>query len=354
MSGHILESCICIAEAEGKMFDSLININMVTSVMEADETDKIDTHNGENDSSTENGSSQNSAEVSSSKIQIIKESIKKIAIKAKELLDKLIAAIANAVQTAVEKIQNFFTTDSKVIAKYGELVKVQSNLDGFEGIDNFQIPKQKTEKAPGNINTMIDDVVKDEEVIAAAMNVEEANQLRDEAVEKVDKYMEEFNNYYGDYFETIEHWVPTAAFMTEAVDAMTIQGNVIKIAKEIMDSTKDSKNLVNKLKTATQFDKLAAKVSTKLTAEQKHIELDVCGAQYTVLSKAASALSKYTSIVISTKVAEFRAYRHAVLTVGKYAADKVAGKETVSEESVCLRYIIGESSDMSVDEVFAY
>ena len=342
-NASILESCLYITEYESKMFESLINIDFVQAVQEAD----LDTQ--EDDSETGNGATQDApeanttkkgkdAEVGPNKWQQIKYTCSQIVKKIKELLAKIKDAVINTFKNATTKIQEILNGDKKLVEKYGSLVKEARNIEGFEGLDNFNVPQ--------NFNNNYFDTKSITDLVNKAGDIFGSTGLNEEIGKGCDQLLEDAQKNFNDSFKQEEKFIPDVTFMTNAVALLTSG------SKQITNSiTETGKNLVQ---TIRAMEEMTKKYEAEINKNGK--ESETYAAQWkdysSAIAKICSTISKLTNISLNSTKATFKACRHAVFVVGKYASAK-ANKEanTNTSESVTLRYIIGEASDMYIEDV---
>lgn len=128
----LMETVIYATECEHKLFDSMMKVRYATATINEADAEAV------NDKAKES----------------------KLA-KIKEVADKLIAAISDAIGMAIEKIINFIKINEKIVKKAAPLIKkVTSNssaLDNFPGIKDFALPTNEFDKAVDYIHKLISD-----------------------------------------------------------------------------------------------------------------------------------------------------------------------------------------------------
>ena len=353
----LLSSMLYITEAEGKMFDSLINIDFMDAITEADEEAAAD---GGNDAEEKK---QNVF----SKIGAV---IKQICQRIWSILQTVGKAIGDAFKALGAKIGVLVGTNNGIVTKYGDYVKNQSNLEGFGGLQDYPLNADKLFQLSTN---QIETNKKNIENIANYWNGRVAG-LQDKSAEERKQVLEELDNKINnkENNETAEAqtgtFQPTVQFMIQV-------GNFLRNSSKIFDGLKSAET--NALKVIKDAKADAKKKESEIDSKVKSGAGNDYAAgwkdYYLALSKCCKIVSRECSSIVSSTKSSVKYARRAMIEVGKYAYDKAKGKSpkkakgegeanaaaapedtnaTTAEESMAFARILGLASDVYVESVF--
>lgn len=315
-SSSLLETALYITESEGKMFDSLINIDFMDTLQEA--------------------------ESDFGKKKSIVEVVKNIAKKILELLQKVWNAIVNAFKTLIEKLSSMLSSTKSLADKYRSYVTDSKNLKGFEGLDDF--PKDL-------FGADAYEVPSYQKFISIADNLPDKNvDARKSSLEQISKHietaLENHNKAFRKAFETGK-FIPDAAFMKVCCDKAN-------------DGKKHFIDAINKQKE----ENLKGVDAARKGAKQQQAKADSAKAAdpdyaaawrdyYTALSKIANYITSDAHIQINAVKLQFKAIRRAIVVVGKYAYAQAKGTGKANE-SVEYAELLGYKSDAYVESVLEF
>lgn len=326
--GHLMESALYITECEGKLFDTLINLDFQQAVREAEEPE------------TDEAKEKNS-KINDLKAKFTSENIK---AKLNEIVAKAKAMIKKAAETVINKILGFIKADSKIVKRYKEAI-ANVNLDKFPGIKGFGMPKGYP--SVDKLQQLHDSVI-----------ITDNSGKEEEVLKDAEEYMKEFIP------EVEEDWIwkpKTTNELNVAIDALSESSTIIKTLRscKLHDKLAIPANKIDKI----LFSKHGDADDRVKDAHAETIDIITAGCKLGV---------KLANIYLNGCIEIFKRYRKAVLTVGAFAIkenadykrnvslnDKDARNYNASTEEVgesveALVYIVGETSDMTIDEAFAY
>lgn len=329
--GHIMEGVISIRETDSKLFDSIIECD----ILEA------------------SGIIQEGA----------MDVVKNIGYKAMQAIDKAIQYVKDAVAKFISNVKKFVHREKKMVEKYGKALKME-NMKGFGGISGkFAFPRNVITSE--DLQTLDQMQSKIDEFVSSVREVSGKDQISN-AYEKVKvAFTREYKggpNDNGDLttslmrtkFESpVENWKPTsdsqlsqalkmASSGTDYINSIKAAGNkVIAGLKKGRDTVKATMNTMK---------------NGKATEEESYRMKTI----YDVYSNAIKSYHKQLGAYINVCTKQITAYRKVVTVCGAYAIKRSGGKSTDNDteekkaQQEAMLYIVGESSDMYVTEVFGY
>lgn len=341
----LLEAMLYIAESEGKMFDSLINIDFMDALNEADLSDQ------EEDYETGNGATQPDQDtMPEEKKNKFVEVIKQIASKIWELLTKVGGAIKKAFEAFFAKAGEVLGTTKGIISKYGKYVTDQANLEGFSGLNNF--PAIKDLEYVDKQLEQLSKVTNYKDMVNAAADIPDKDaEERKAIIDKINSDIENNLKITGEVTEDAlklqDNVVPTASDMKEMIGFLDQSGSYIKGLK---DAQKEALQAVEMARQSAkkQQDSVGSKIRAKADGDYVAAWKDYYGALATI----SKHIVKLINIDISLVRTEIKFDRRAVIEVGKYAFAKANGKE-VNEESYAFAELLGCKSDAYVESVLS-
>ena len=334
--GDIMECNIQLCEHERMMFESLIELDFVSATNEAVLTEA-------------EAEEKNKAADGEKKVKITE--------KVAQIIDNAIAAIKKAFANFIAKFQQI--SADKVVKKYSDALKKDGALNGFKGIEDFAMPKgfvlsedyyayTDTSKSDNDgidrkyINYLFD-------LLNKIKTVEEVREHMSKMKQNLDK--EEKSNETNEdlYFEKKqESFIPTSKDIESAIDFFQKSPQIIRDAKKMIA---DSVASLNKIKREVKRDRKTG---------NNELDLAISKAKYDITLSYIKKNNMEFKKDFEIAKRQIAAYRRLIVICGKYALKNANGKSTntdTTEEKVnnesALDYIIGESSDQYVYNVFA-
>lgn len=319
--GDIMECNIQLCEHERMMFESLIELDFVSATNEAVLT--------EAEAEEKNNAADDKKKV-------------KITEKISHLIDKAIVAIKKAFANFIAKFQEL--SRDHVIKKYGEAAMKDGALNGFKGFDCVK-PKHVVKldgKAILDINNGTENQKTLNEKLAEidkATTVEEVNNI--EAL-KVEEVKEE------DEFEEVQGYIPNTDGVKKCLELFKGSAKVVAGAKATYAQIeRDFKHLKQSLKSSTK-------------SANGEVEVAKAKKKYDIAVDYIKATNKEVKQSMEFAKKNIAFCRKTIVLCGKYALSNKKGstednknaEQTATEESA-LDYIIGESSDQYVYNLFA-
>ena len=328
--GDIMECNVQLSEHERMMFESLLELDFVSATNEAVLTEA-------------EAEEKNNAANETKKV--------KIGEKIAQLIDNAIAAIKKAFANFIAKFQQL--SADRVVKKYGDAAMKDGALNGFKGIEDFAMPKKidfsKITDSKDNSKKSLKDFVASLGDIYNCKSVEEVNNLVEQIVKEPEE-KEEKEGEANDYFEAKQKtFVPTKYDIKNAVEYY----------KNSAATVRDAKKAVAEIVAALNSIKREAKRSRK--SGDNDLDLAISKAQYDIVINAIKTTNKEAKKAFEMAKQQIAACRKLIIIAGKYALkgnkgeDKAAEANTAEEAASesALDYIIGESSDQYVYNVFA-
>ena len=334
--GDIMECNIQLCEHERMMFESLIELDFVSATNEAVLTEA-------------EAEEKNNAANETKKV--------KIGEKIAQLIDNAIAAIKKAFANFIAKFQQL--SADKVVKKYGDALKKDGALNGFKGIEDFAMPigfafsdaeyNSKKSEVEKSIREDIIDIIN---VLDNCKTAEEVNEVMDKVKNTLDTSKEDDTDKeddISDYFKKKEaSFIPSQEDVTSSIDFFQKSPEKIRDAKK---QVADITTILNKIK---------REVKRNRKTGNNELELAISKAKYDLVIIFIKLINKESKKEFEMAKKQIAAYRKLIIICGKYALKNANGKPTntdTTEEKVnkesALDYIIGESSDQYVYNVFA-
>ena len=305
----LLEAAVLINEHESKMFDTLINLDFVSAIREAEEKEAEKAGDAEKaEEKKEEGKAQEEA------------TKKNIFAKIKELAEKVWDAIKKAVAAVIDKITILLNNDKKILSKYVPAIKKLTD----EQLGKFD---KEFEYANGAID--IDDIQKAIDDMTLAKTEEDIKKVVDAFKEKINgifvtgKLSKDIVDKQIDYISTDKYFAGT---LKSLIDAAKVDAAKQKIAKKAEDADED-----------------AAKV-------------------YETAVKILKNTKEIVSITISANKKALADARKILILAGRYALSLQGKKEDAKEEkkaedvkaeNEAFEYALCEASDLYVYESLA-
>lgn len=361
-----LQFMLYLAESEGKMFDSLINIDFMDALNEADLSDQ------EEDYETGNGATQPDQDTmpDEKKKKTFIEVIKQIASKIWELLKKAGEAIANAFKAVGAKIGEIVGTNKGLVAKYGKYVTDSKYIADFPGIENWP-------GAGADLDKLIDLGLDSSEVMEKAslnecvnlvadlpeMNAEE----RKSTIEELNKRIADAQKELGKITEASNK---TGTFKP-SVEDMKILLNVLENSSELIKGVKESEKIA--LQTVDMARQSAKKQESSIESKARAgMDNDYATAwkdYYSALGIICRGLHVATQHSLAMVKQSIKLSRRGVIEVGKFAYDKARAErksdakegknanlpkeaQVNPQESAAFAQLLGLASDVYVESVF--
>ena len=322
--GDIMECNVQLSEHERMMFESLLELDFVSATNEAVLTEA-------------EAEEKNNAANETKKV--------KIGEKIAQLIDNAIAAIKKAFANFIAKFQQLSV--DRVVKKYGDAVMKDGALNGFEeGIEDFAMPKKidfsKITDSKDNSKKSLKDFVASLGDIYNCKSVEEVNNLVEQIVKEPEE-KEEKEGEANDYFEAKQK-----VFFPTKDDIK----NALEYYKNSAATVRDAKKAVAEIVAALNSIKREAKRSRK--SGDNDLDLAISKAQYDIVINAIKTTNKEAKKAFEMAKQQIAACRKLIIIAGKYVLEgkgEYKAAEAASESA--LDYIIGESSDQYVYNVFA-
>lgn len=332
-STSLLEAMLYIAESEGKMFDSLISVDFVDAVNEADEEAAPEVKDDK-------------------KKKTLLDVIKGIANKIWELLKKVAGAIASAIETVISKLGELLKTNQGIVDKYRRYLQDAKNLEGFEGLSNFINPSavQDNQFLEMKIDAVIELNISD---YADFVNKTESNRTKtlETAKTNAEEYINGRNEALKEVFKEQEAKVkPSVTDMQAFMDILVMKKNLIDSLK--LGKKQALKRLDDMRAAAKQAQ---AKSETKVKANSEEGIAKAWQQFYALISVASKFNVDATNVEIAAIKNMVKYARRAVLEVGNYAMNKANGKAPktaeAKQEAADFRDLLGTKSDIYVESV---
>lgn len=341
--GDIMECNIQLCEHERMMFESLIELDFVSATNEAVLTEA-------------EAEEKNKAADGEKKV--------KIGEKVAQVIDNAIAAIKKAFANFIAKFQQISV--DRVVKKYSDALKKDGALNGFKGIEDFAMPigfafsdikynskKSEVEKSTReNIIGDIEDIMVNINDLDSCKTAEEVNEAMDDIKNILDTSKEDDTDKeddISDYFKKKEaSFIPSQEDVTSSIDFFQKSPEKIRDAKK---QVADITTILNKIKREAKRERKIG---------NNELELAISKAKYDLVILLIKLINKGFKKEFEMAKKQIAAYRRLIVICGKYALKNGNSKSTdtnTSEEKVnnesALDYIIGESSDQYVYNVFA-
>lgn len=335
--GDIMECNIQLCEHERMMFESLIELDFVSATNEAVLTEA-------------EAEEKNKAADGEKKV--------KIGEKVAQVIDNAIAAIKKAFANFIAKFQQISV--DRVVKKYSDALKKDGALNGFKGIEDFAMPIGFA-FSDIKYNSKKSEVEKSirEDIIGIINNLNNCK-----TTEEVNKVMDEVKNIFldtskeddtdkeddiSDYFKKKEaSFIPSQEDVASSIDFFQ------KSPEKIRDAKKQAADIT------TILNKIKREIKRNCKTGNNELDLAISKAKYDLVILFIKQVNKYSKKDFEMAKKQIAAYRRLIIICGKYAlkngnsksTDTNTSEETVNSESA-LDYIIGESSDQYVYNVFA-
>lgn len=318
---NLIESSIQLIENEKVVFESLLEQDFITSMNESmlyEDAEEFEKKNNEK------------------KEKIIAQ------------INKVIAGTKEANKQSSAKIYTEFgriiKSDSKNMDKYLKLIS-KTDFKDFVGISNFCFPND-------SIANAIDDV-EDLAPILKALNKACNKILSADSKEDIDTIYDEFNlsieSIKDDLNESIKkatekqsNWKPSKKDIT--LMKCFAKGDIVKEA--ISKSCNKADNCIYRFKKSMQ------KYIQEISSQSGEIQVLKMDTVYRCTSLSCRIILNKIQAFQNLEIKEIAAYRRAILTCGKYAADLSKGVNESVEMQEYNNRIIGESSDLYIYERF--
>ena len=339
-----LQFMLYLAEAEGKMFDSLINIDFMDALNE-------DLSDQEEDSETGSGinPAMDQDTMPEEKKKTLWEVIKKIGEKIVQILKDAWEAISGFFEKVSKNLGMLLKTNKGLVEKYGKIVTDPRNIADFEGLENFPQKILSKETRPSEFRNMdaTIDRIKSIPNVDASTRQEFLNDLKNEIKTSVENAEKD----YEERFAPVEGvFKPTVQDMQKFLD---ILGGKRDFAREIKEKAAATKKELDKLRTDAnqQQSQVEAKIRKDATPDYAAAWKDY----FNAISYAAKIVTRLRTVDLKSIGKEVGAARKAVLAVGNFAAAIAkVGKpsDEVKEEGAAFREMLCFKSDVFVESVF--
>ena len=335
--GDIIECNIQLCEHERMMFESLIELDFVSATNEAVLTEA-------------EAEEKNKAADGEKKI--------KIGEKVSQIIDNAIAAIKKAFANFIAKFQQIAA--DRVVKKYSDALKKDGALNGFKGIEDFAMPigfafngasydkDEKNNKDNRASRTAKFEALYGIESLNTCKTIEEVNNIVDE-IKETNKNLENKNPDSFYFHEEQKSFVPNSNDISDA----------IYIFQEIPEYIKNAKKTAADI--ITELNKIKREAKRERKTGNNELDLAISKAKYDIIVENIKYCNYITKKDFEMAKRQIAAYRRLIVICGKYALknanDKSSNTAEENEEEVnkesALDYIIGESSDQYVYNVFA-
>ena len=359
-STSLLQNMLYITESEGKMFDSLINIDFMDALNEADLSEQ------EEDYETGNGATQPDQDTGDepAKKKKLWDIIKQIAKKIWDLLKKVGEAIANAFKSLGAKLGEIVGTNKGLVAKYGKYVTDQANLEGFPGLENFPVDPnffKDWEEEEKQCKAIINSVAK--ELVNSVSNLtEESSESRKTILDDLANRIEAGKKSGGAAAEVemkTGTFTPNAAYMKNVIDQLDKSSERVKAINQM---GKDALQLIDLARQSAKRQE--GSVESKI---RRQVDNDYAVAwkdYYSALAKISQFINWTCQTSVKLTKVSTKYARRAMIEVGKFAYDKANGKQKdlkgfnkeeskeKANESAAFAKVLGYVSDVYVESVF--
>lgn len=317
---NLIETNIQVLENDNNVFNSLLELDFVTSMNEAMMLESA----GSEDSNI-------------AKKKNILEQVNKICVGVKEALKQSGKSLKETSKAMISNDKKNFSTYLDAINKNG--------LEGFNGIKNFSFPSIKS----GNV---IDNIADCSDVVDAFESFCKSI-VSDISKEDVDITIENFdsaltnakNKYMGLIKEALpksETWNPSdndIKLLTEFVKGIAVTNSISETTSEVVDSVKS-------------IEKVAKDSINNIMKEQGEFNVYKMDAVYRAVSRATRLVNNKFQAFRDLEVREIAAFRRAIFVCGKYAIKlEKSVKESVEIQDMW-NTVVGESSDTYVFSKF--
>ena len=347
----LLENMLYITESEGKMFDSLINIDFMDALNEADRPLSDQDEDSETGSGIAPALDQDT--MPEEKKKTLLDVIKKIGEKIVTLLTDAWEAVKRAFGALASKLGQILGTNKGLVDKYGKVVLDARNIADFEGVENFPQNIIKADDSANPRKYMNFTSYLDRVKTVAEKEADDRTALIDELKKQVETTSKDIDEQYKQFYAPVEGtYKPSVADMQKFLDILSgkkdLKATITASGKGSLDAIdavrKDAKEKLSQVE-----NKLRQKQDQNYAAAWKDF--------YT----AAALLTKLVNITtqahlrsVSTQV---KAARKIVLAVGNFAIGVAkAGKpsDDVKAENAAFREMLMYKSDVYVESVFTF
>lgn len=320
----IIESAIQISENSKKLFDTMIELDFVTSMRE---------------SANIPVNEEAAAGANDAKMKNIKNNINKICAGAKE-------TVKSAGTKATKNTTKVFNIDNKMHNKYANALRKSDNLDGFKGITNFSIPTSDSSKAIDDIvgmKAIIDSYKKFANAVASAKSKE----ATDNATKYINKARTAASDSNVDKSKKAipkkAKWSPSSRDITIIINSMN--GNAIK--HSIADNANKVVGIIESVRNN------AIKAVDYIDRENSEFAVYKVNALYRTTSTIITFILTTFNMYLDLAAREAASYRKAFMICGRYAskADESSVNESIEEQDI-YESVIGEASDLFVYDAY--
>lgn len=319
----LIETCIQIHENDNNVFNSLLELDFITSM---NEQMLMMESTGESEASN-----------AAKKQNIINQ------------IDKVISGTREAVKQQGNKLSKtagkMLKSDSGKYNKYIDAIK-KNGIEGFSGINNFTFPSREIAKIIDQIPNL-DKLI--QFVNRATSGIEEANDM-DGITSNVDELKLSIDSLTDDYIQAVKKALPKSGTWNPTSQDITVLINYTKgvaITNSVVETTKAVISDLDKI------ENICKQTISKIVANDERAVLKI-ESIYRCASAAAKLAAKKYNAYYGITVREIASYRRALLSCGRYALKKNGSVEESVEVQEMMNYVLGESSDLYIFEKFGY
>ena len=343
----LLENMLYITESEGKMFDSLIMIDFMDALNEAD----LDTQ--EDDSETGSGinPAMDQDTMPEEKKKTIIDVIKKIGERILKLLTDAWEAVKKAFGALASKLGQILGTNKGLVAKYEKAVLDARNIVDFEGVENFPKNVIAADDAANprkymNFTSYIDRV--------KAITDKEASDrtaLIDELKKQIETTSKDIDESYQKFYAPVEGvYKPTVEDMKKFLDILSGKKD---LKAQISASGSESLKAIDTARKAAKEQ--LSQVENKLRQKQDQNYAAAWKDFYTASALLTKLVNITTQAHLRSVATQVKAARKIVIAVGNFAlgiAKTGKPSDDVKEEAAAFREMLMYKSDVYVESVF--
>lgn len=317
---NLIETNIQVLENDNNVFNSLLELDFVTSMNEAMMLEDA----GSEDSNT-------------AKKKNILEQINKICVGVKEALKQSGKSLKETSKAMISNDKKNFTTYLNAINKNG--------LDGFQGIKNFTFPSRE-------VADNIDSVVDCEEInkafesfcksIVGCKSKDDIDLTVEQLNTTLDKIKDEYMGLVKEALPKGSTWNPTDSdikLLSEFVKGTAVTNSISDATFNAVDSVKS-------------MEKDAKEAIHNIMVETGELNVYKMDSVYRAVSNTTRLVNKKFQAFRDLEVREIAAFRKAIFVCGKYAAKVEKGVKESVEIQEMWNTVVGESSDTYVFSKF--
>ena len=329
-----VEDMIQIAEAEDKLFESLLKVEFrKAEILKEDSTALVPTQKNDDDAIDAEVKDAPADDSNNANDEVKKKFIERVL----ETIKKFFGAIKTLGEKIMNKMKDFFYSDNKLIDKSLNALQDNNNLQGFDGIDNFQEPNLDWRFDDNSIGLFLKPMKQmlDHNFFIIITKDPEINK-RD-----ADKIIVSLNSALK---KPVDNWNKDGSTNFQWDTAVSVLKDG-KLTKPIFSIVRQMNGFLGTLNGLTAKSTYANSWSNSSDTNK-------------AISAYIDDAKDVAKNVFGTHVKYFKSIRQALIVCGTYALKKVSSKssdtQAIAASANMMAYMSGHESEVYLDEQFEF